>query len=63
VTDIPGSRSVVGDGYGLIVDNSMEGLRAGMEHFIQERRIDAQEFDYEKYSDNALTMFYEKVCK
>jgi CDP-glycerol glycerophosphotransferase len=63
VTDIPGSKSVVGDGYGLIVDNSMEGLRAGMEHFIQERKIEAQEFDYEKYSDDALTMFYEKVCK
>ncbi|MED1205485.1 glycosyltransferase [Heyndrickxia acidicola] len=63
VTDIPGSRSVVGDGYGMVVDNSIEGLRAGMEHFIQERRIDAQKFDYKKYSEDALAMFYEKVCK
>ncbi|MGE8206622.1 CDP-glycerol glycerophosphotransferase family protein [Heyndrickxia sp. NPDC080065] len=62
VTDIPGSRSVVGDGYGLIVDNSVNGLISGMNQFIEERKLAMNDFDYEKYSAEAINMFYEKVC-
>lgn len=63
VTDIPGSRSVVEGGYGLIVENSVEGLTDGMKQFIDGNKINQREFDYESYRNDAINMFYEKVCR
>lgn len=62
VTDIPGSRSVIEGGYGLIVDNSVEGLVEGMNHYIAGNQLNEQIFDYEAYRNDAINMFYEKVC-
>ena len=60
-TDIPGPRSVLADGYGHLVENSEEGLIAGMEKFINEG-IKQKEFDYVKYNDKAIDLFYKEVC-
>ncbi|MED3650511.1 glycosyltransferase [Heyndrickxia sporothermodurans] len=63
VTDIPGSRSVVEGGYGLIVENSIDGLVKGMNDYLEGKRINEQAFDYEAYLNDAINMFYEKVCR
>ncbi len=62
VTDIPGSRSVVEGGHGLIVDNSIKGLIDGMEHFLMGKELFEKQFDYVNYREEAMKMFYEKVC-
>src|SRR5699024_5682960 len=49
VTDIPGSRSVVEDGYGFIVNNSVHGLVGGMNRFINGKQLNEKSFDYETY--------------
>ncbi|WKB35006.1 glycosyltransferase [Terrilactibacillus sp. S3-3] len=54
VTNIPGSRSVIEGGYGLIVDNSIKGLISGMTDFINGRKINEKEFDYIAYSKKAM---------
>jgi CDP-glycerol glycerophosphotransferase len=62
VTDIPGSRSVIEGGHGLIVENSIKGLIDGMDHFINGKELFEKKFDYVNYRDEAMKMFYEKVC-
>lgn len=62
VTDIPGSRSVIEGGYGLIVENSVAGLVSGMRRFLNGERLNEHVFDYKAYRNHALDMFYEKVC-
>jgi CDP-glycerol glycerophosphotransferase len=61
-TDVPGPRSVVEGGYGLVVDNSGEGLLSGMHQFMNGDRLNKQAFDYKAYQEKALNMFYNKVC-
>ncbi|MCM3023718.1 glycosyltransferase [Heyndrickxia ginsengihumi] len=59
-TDIPGNRSVLEDGYGEIVENSIVGLVNGMEKVIKEKpnyRI----FDYVEYNNEAMQMFYKYI--
>jgi CDP-glycerol glycerophosphotransferase len=60
-TDIVGSRSVLESRYGLLVDNSEEGLISGMRQF-SEGKLHAGEFDYRDYQVNAVNMFYDKVA-
>src|SRR5699024_10254387 len=62
-TDVPGPRSVVEGGYGLIVDNTTEGLTDGMQQFLNGNRLNEQKFDYKAYQQKALSMFYSKVCE
>ena len=62
VTNIPGARSVIDGGYGLVVDNSVEGLVEGMNTFLNDEDIFTQTFDYEAYAQEAINMFYQKVC-
>lgn len=62
VTDIPGSRSVVEGGHGLIVENSIKGLIDGMEHFINGEELFEKQFDYVNYREEAMKMFYETIC-
>lgn len=62
-TDIPGPRSVVDGGYGLLVENSVDGLAQGMTEFLSGRLIVERPFDYEAYQQKAMAMFYEKVCQ
>lgn len=61
-TDVTGVRSVLEGGLGLLVDNTDEALTNAMAHFI-ENGIDYKYFDYEKYNQNALTLFYNNVCE
>lgn len=60
-TNIIGSRSVLEDRPGHLVENSEEGLLQGMSDFI-EGKLDFGSFDYESYQENALQMFNSKVC-
>ncbi|SES88747.1 CDP-glycerol glycerophosphotransferase [Oceanobacillus limi] len=61
-TDIPGPRSVIEDGYGLIVENSVSGLANGMSQCLNGNYVPNNRFDYEAYHNEALNMFYDKVC-
>ncbi|MCM3023719.1 CDP-glycerol glycerophosphotransferase family protein [Weizmannia ginsengihumi] len=60
-TNIAGARSILGDHYGELVENSENGLIYGMEKFINGGVINPL-FNYEKYNEEALKMFYNEVC-
>ena len=60
-TDISGPRSLLKDGYGLLVDNSEAGLTKGMLNFLEEKKSIYKEFNYKEYNKKALEMFYSKV--
>ncbi|MFF2290327.1 CDP-glycerol glycerophosphotransferase family protein [Peribacillus butanolivorans] len=59
-TDIPGNRSVLENGYGEIVENTVDGLVRGMEKLINEKPK-FKVFDYEKYNIEAMEMFYKYI--
>ncbi|MCM3705703.1 CDP-glycerol glycerophosphotransferase family protein [Cytobacillus firmus] len=59
-TDIPGNRSVLENGYGEIVDNSVDGLVIGMEKIMNEKP-NYKVFDYKKYNKEAMNMFYKII--
>jgi CDP-glycerol glycerophosphotransferase len=61
-TDIVGSRSVLQGQYGLLVDNTKEGLIDGMSQFI-EGRLNTESFDIVNYQENAINMFYDAIRK
>lgn len=61
-TDIVGNRSVLGDKYGKLVENSKEGLVAGMISFIEEGAPKIK-FDANKYQEEALSKFYSIVTE
>ena len=60
-TNIVGNRSVLEGRYGLLVENSKEGLIQGMLDFLEGRYIENRKFDYKKYNQEAIDMFYSKV--
>ena len=55
-TDVVGSRSVVENGYGLLVENSAEGLLGGMRDFLSGIRP-TQKFVATEYQSIALSQF------
>lgn len=55
-TDVVGPRSILKDGYGLLVDNSVEGLREGMSKFLDGWPV-FKPFDYSTYEKEALRTF------
>ncbi|MET3206560.1 UNVERIFIED_ORG: CDP-glycerol glycerophosphotransferase [Arthrobacter sp. UYEF13] len=55
-TDVVGPRSVLEDGYGLLVENSTQGLIDGMNAFLA-GQLKLEEFDYGSYQDEAITKF------
>ncbi|MGP9728000.1 CDP-glycerol glycerophosphotransferase family protein [Glutamicibacter sp. AOP3-A1-12] len=55
-TDVVGSRSVLTGGFGLLVENSVEGLAEGMEHHLNGYKAEL-EFDAERYQLQALEQF------
>jgi len=61
-TDIPANRDVLEDGYGLLVDNSEDGLYRGMHDFTK-GSLKTKQFDSQKHEQQALNMFYEKVLE
>src|SRR5690606_27035259 len=59
-TDIVGNRSVLHDRPGLLVQNSLEGLVAGMAAFV-DGDVPAGGFDWRAYQGEAIGMFNERV--
>lgn len=55
-TNVVGPRSILQDGYGLLVENSVKGLKNGMSAFIGEWP-DHRAFDYSSYEAEALNKF------
>ena len=60
-TDIPGPRSVLNNGYGILVGDSTEDLTQAMQDFLKGKYI-FKSFDPIKYNNESLDMFYQKVC-
>ncbi|HGE5780576.1 MULTISPECIES: glycosyltransferase [Bacillus] len=60
-TDIAGSRSILEDGYGELVENNIAGLVIGLQKFIL-NQTSFKEFDFQKYNEHAFEMFYDEVC-
>lgn len=61
-TDIAGSRSVLGNTYGKLVANSVEGLVKGMSDFINNDGMQHNKFDYKIYNKQAMELFYQFAC-
>jgi CDP-glycerol glycerophosphotransferase len=59
-TDIPGNRSVLENGYGEIVENSVKGLVTGLEKVMNEKPT-YKVFDYKVYNKEAMEMFYKYI--
>ncbi|MFF2290328.1 CDP-glycerol glycerophosphotransferase family protein [Peribacillus butanolivorans] len=59
-TDIAGSRSILKDGYGELVENSKDGLIFGIDRFLM-GKLYFKKFNYKKYNEEALEMFYNEV--
>jgi CDP-glycerol glycerophosphotransferase len=60
-TDVVGSHSVLVDGYGLLVENSAEGLARGMQAYLDGYKAE-KAFDAEQYQIQALTQFEDLLC-
>lgn len=60
-TDIDVCRSVIENRSGHMVENSVEGLAAGMKDFL-EGNVFARDVDFEPYQRNALDAFCRKTC-
>lgn len=55
-TDVVGPRSVLENGHGMLVENSVQGLVDGMRDFLG-GRIDPSGFDYDAYQREAIQKF------
>ena len=59
-TDIVGNRSVLGDKYGSLVENSKEGLVGGICSFLETGSSEVK-FDYDNYQKEAIEKFYSLI--
>jgi glycosyltransferase involved in cell wall biosynthesis len=58
-TDIVANRTVLEDGkYGLLVENSIAGLKEGLYSLVSQETIFNEKFDYAQYNSLAMTTFY-----
>jgi CDP-glycerol glycerophosphotransferase len=55
-TDVVGPRSVLEQGHGTLVENSVHGLVTGMRDFVN-GRLRTPTFDYEQYQKDAISKF------
>ena len=60
-TDIPGSRSILGDARALLVENSPEGVLHGLSAFLS-GTVRAGSFDAAEHNRRAVEMFEREVC-
>ncbi len=60
-TDIPGPRSILSGDQGLLVEDSIDGLKAGIEKFLL-GKIPHKQFDQKAYTNSAMNEFYKNVC-
>jgi CDP-glycerol glycerophosphotransferase len=56
-TDIPGPSELLSEGYGLVVDNSVDGLAEGMNAAL-EGKVPMRPYDFEKHNRESLESFY-----
>lgn len=56
-TDIPGPSELLNQGYGLVVENSVDGLVQGMIQAL-EGKIPTRPYDFETHNQEALQRFY-----
>lgn len=60
-TDIIANRHLLENGkYGILVENSVEGIYKGMKSIVEKQSINAK-FDAEEYNRKAIESFYEKL--
>ena len=59
-TDIPGPRSVLSGGYGVLVGERVNDMIQGVEGFLS-GGYHFKTFDHEKYNRDAMNMFYDNV--
>jgi CDP-glycerol glycerophosphotransferase len=59
-TDIPGPAEILNQGYGLVVENSIEGLVEGMRAALR-GEIPIRDYDIEAHNRFALSQFYKAV--
>lgn len=56
-TDIPGNRSVLHNEYGMLVDNSIDGVASGIRYIIEDKHVTA-DFNYEKYNQQCIDDYH-----
>lgn len=61
-TDVAGITSVLQNTDGLLVPNTIDGIKNGMLDFIN-GKINAESFDYEKYNQEAINQFYSRTLE
>nr|WP_285890743.1 CDP-glycerol glycerophosphotransferase family protein [Mesobacillus maritimus] len=62
-TDIVANRTVLEDGkYGLLVDNSIDGLEQGMKYMYKRENQSKLPFDYLQYNELAMESFYKVLA-
>lgn len=62
-TDVADAEEILNQGYGIICDNSEEGVYTGMKQFLDEGYIVQNQFDYNKFNsdiNNKLEEFFEE---
>lgn len=61
-TDIIGNRGVLEGTNGLLVDNSIEGLKEGIKKLVDNEVKPNKQFDINEYNKKSISRFYEKLC-
>jgi CDP-glycerol glycerophosphotransferase len=59
-TDIPGPSELLNQGYGLVVNNNVNGLVYGMEAAL-DGKIPGRPYDFETHNQFALKQFYKLI--
>lgn len=62
-TDVADAKEILNEGYGILCENSEEGVYTGMKQFLDEGYIVQQKFNYHKFNsdiDNKLESFLEE---
>lgn len=50
-TDVADAKEIMNEGYGILCENSDDGVYNGMKHFLDEGYVVANKFDYNKFND------------
>jgi CDP-glycerol glycerophosphotransferase len=61
-TDITGNRSVLEGTNGILVENSIDGLKEGIVSLLEGKIKPNTKFDIEEYNEKAISRFYKIVC-
>lgn len=54
-TDVADAKEIMNEGYGILCDNSDDGVYNGMKQFLDEGYVVANKFDYNKFNDEMNT--------